>query len=104
MTGLIFIGDELASAHWEDRMADSVLELKVDKVEKETPKAWLLVVNGSEVWMPKSQTRGPVQEGGEQVIKVTEWIAEKKGLFVPDGDPDAPQKVPSEPFDDGIPF
>jgi len=55
------------------------------RIEKETEKAFLVVVDGEKIWLPKSQVvadeSDPLEEGSEEVdIAITEWIAREKGL------------------------
>ena len=62
-----------------------------DKVEfqdvlakKETDKAILCTINGSDVWIPKSQIDPDSEvkeEDDEGELIVTEWIAKEKGLI-----------------------
>jgi hypothetical protein len=74
-------------------MANSVLEYNLDELEtedgytrlgkiadkvlRETPKALLVVVDGAEQWLPRSQCRMD-DEGG---IWASDWILEKEGLL-----------------------
>ena len=63
-------------------MSEQTVSLSVDVVEKETEKAYLFVVGGEKIWMPKGQIRnGEVSEGDKElVVEITKWIAEQKGL------------------------
>ncbi len=51
-------------------------KLVVGKVKKETRRAILLVVNGKEIWIPRSQ----VTKLNDVGFKVPKWLAEKNGL------------------------
>jgi|SoiMethySBSTD1v2_1073268.scaffolds.fasta_scaffold5118883_1 hypothetical protein len=56
--------------------------LKVECV-KETELALLCVIDGDEVWIPKSQVMDDSEvnaEGDEGTLVVTEWFAVKEGL------------------------
>lgn len=60
-----------------------VVEFEKVKVTKETDKALLCVIEGKEVWMPKSQIHEDskvFKEGDEGTLTVSEWIATEKGL------------------------
>lgn len=59
------------------------VHLDVELVKRETDGAFLCVIDGDEVWLPKSQIDDPgrLAEGDEGVtVSVTEWIAKQKGL------------------------
>ena len=59
------------------------VRIGVDEIRRETAKAFLLVVDGDEYWIPKSQMRDPDQhlEGDTDCeVEMTEWIAREKGL------------------------
>jgi hypothetical protein len=43
----------------------------------ETNKAWLLDIQGEEIWIPKSQC--DINED-DHTIEIPEWLADKKGL------------------------
>lgn len=63
--------------------ASNWIHLDVEKVVKETENALLILLEGEEIWIPKSQVSEPETygEGDEEVtISVTEWIAKQKGL------------------------
>jgi hypothetical protein len=59
------------------------VHLEVEKIVRETDAAFLLLIDGEEYWIPKSQVADPdeYQAGDEGcTISVTEWIAREKGL------------------------
>jgi hypothetical protein len=59
------------------------VHLDVDRIAKETEAAFLLVIDGAEHWIPKSQVSDPenYEQGDEDLtISVTHWIADQKGL------------------------
>lgn len=61
----------------------SWVHLDVDLIKRETPKAFLVVIDGEEYWLPKSQVSDPddYAEGDtDACISVTEFIANEKGL------------------------
>ena len=94
-------------------MSEKTVSLSVDVVEKETEKAFLFIVGGEKIWMPKGQIRtGQLFSEGDKdvVVGITQWIAEQKGLagdapeFVDDPDvPRTPQVTKEIDFED-IPF
>lgn len=55
------------------------------KVVKESPKALLCLINGEEVWIPKSQIDEDSEVWNEKTsggtLIITEWIAKEKGLI-----------------------
>lgn len=56
---------------------------EVERVERETELALLLLIDGNKVWVPKSQIDGAeeIGEGDEDIeVEVAEWWAEKEGL------------------------
>lgn len=65
-------------------VASRWIHLDVERIERETDRAFKLILDdGEEVWMPKSQVSDPddYQEGDTNVsMSVTDWIAEQKGL------------------------
>jgi hypothetical protein len=59
------------------------VHLTVEKVVRETASAFLLVIEGEDYWIPKSQIADPeTYEPGDEdlTISVTDWIAKQKGL------------------------
>jgi hypothetical protein len=64
--------------------SSNYVHVNVDKVLRETEKAFLVLVDGEEVWLPHSQIADwdDYEAGDENVtMSVTEWIAEQKGLL-----------------------
>jgi hypothetical protein len=64
--------------------ASRYIHLDVERIVRETDKAFLLLLeDGEEVWIPKNQVADAddYAEGDENCsISVTEWIANQKGL------------------------
>ena len=61
---------------------DEEVEVDVDVVKAETAKAYLVVVDGEETWVAKSQIIDDdgLSPGDENVtIKVPRWIADENG-------------------------
>lgn len=52
-------------------------DISFTTVIQETEKAYLLLIEGEEVWLPKSQVE--VHEG-DQVVVCPNWLCEEKGL------------------------
>jgi hypothetical protein len=63
---------------------DSYVPLVVDEVLRETEKAFLFLIDGAEVWIPRSQMEDPdgctVGEL-ECEVYVSRWIAGQKDLL-----------------------
>jgi hypothetical protein len=65
--------------------ASGYVHLEVDEIKKETDKAFLVVVDDEEVWLPKSQIANPgdYNKGDKNCsISVREWLAKEKGFDV----------------------
>lgn len=59
------------------------IHVEVERVVLEIPKAFLLLIDGSEHWIPKSQIADPdtYEPGDENVtVSMTDWIAKQKGI------------------------
>ena len=59
------------------------IHVEVEKVVLEIPKYFLLLIDGSEHWIPKSQIADPdtYERGDENVtVSMTDWIAKQKGI------------------------
>ncbi len=59
------------------------IHLDVELIKRETPKAFLMVIDGEEHWIPKSQVADvdDYEEGDRDCgVSVTEFIANEKGL------------------------
>jgi hypothetical protein len=54
-------------------------EYEYDNLLQETDKAWLLDIEGEEIWFPKSQCN--LTYGDSTYILVPDWLAGKKGLI-----------------------
>jgi len=63
---------------------DSVtyVEIEVDEIIKETELAVLCVIDGEEVWLPRSQIDGgdDLDEGFSGTIQLADWLARERGL------------------------
>lgn len=59
------------------RRRDDPVTIKVDTLVRETELAWLLAIDGDEVWIAKSQ--GELDEANSEVT-IPEWLADEKGL------------------------
>lgn len=60
------------------------IPIVVDEVLKETDKAFLCLIEGTQYWIPKSQMEDSenVSEGElDCEMAITEWIAQEKGLL-----------------------
>lgn len=59
------------------------VHVAVERIVQETDKAFLCLIDGAQVWLPKSQIADAddYDAGDEDVtLSVTEWIAAQKGL------------------------
>jgi hypothetical protein len=57
--------------------------VNVDRVEHVTDDAFLFVIDGDEVWIPKSQVEDPdeIEIGDEDIgVNIAEWLAAREGL------------------------
>jgi hypothetical protein len=64
-------------------MSDKVVEFDVPEVQADTDKAILAEIDGTDVWIPKSQIKDESEvwkKGQSGKLVVTEWIATQKGL------------------------
>lgn len=59
------------------RRKDDPITFDVDELVRETDRAWLLRIDGDEVWIAKSI--GELDERSSEVT-IPEWLAEEKGL------------------------
>lgn len=50
-------------------------------VSNETAAAFLVLIDDTEYWIPKSQTRSVSIDNGETIIIMSKWIATTKGLL-----------------------
>ena len=63
--------------------ASNYVHIDVDRIERVTEKAMLVLLDGEEVWLPLSQVADAddYAAGDEDCcISITEWIAREKGL------------------------
>ena len=63
--------------------ASGYVHVQVDRIANETLKAFLCVIDGEEVWLPKSQVADAedYERGDTEVeLSITEYIAKEKGL------------------------
>lgn len=59
------------------------IHIDVDRIIRETDAAFLIEIDGDEIWLPKSQIADvdDYNAGIEDcVMSITEWIAMEKGL------------------------
>lgn len=54
---------------------EDILEFELEKLVKETDKAWLVCIEGEEMWLPKSQV-----EIEDEIVFIPEWLAKEKDL------------------------
>jgi len=54
------------------------ISIKFDSLGKPTEKAFLIIIDGREIWLPKSETR--MYEKNKKVY-IPDWIALKNGLI-----------------------
>lgn len=59
-------------------MKMSDVGVKYDELEKETESAFLITIDGENIWIPKSQSR---LYDVNKKIYIPEWLAFKKGLI-----------------------
>jgi hypothetical protein len=66
------------------RKGDEVIEIEARMVGPKTAKAWLIDLDGRELWLPKSQAVNWVGPYGDDMdlytFEVTEWWAGKNGI------------------------
>lgn len=59
-------------------MSDETVWLEFDSIEHETEKAYLLVFNGEQLWVPKSVIHDWNKPANE--VEISEWFAEREGI------------------------
>ena len=69
-----------------EKMMNDHEYIDVEYIKYETDAAFLFVVDGEEIWLPKSQLpdweESGLEVGDEDVeVCITHWIAEQKGLL-----------------------
>jgi hypothetical protein len=69
----------------ENKMAEPLFECEANCI-KERPQALLVVIDGDEYWIPKSQIHDNSEvynadDNSEGTLVITEWIAKQKGLL-----------------------
>ena len=57
---------------------DDLVELEVMELVVERDESWLMVIEGEEVWLPKSKC---TFRDEDMVVEVPKWLAEKEGLI-----------------------
>lgn len=65
------------------RDGDPTVSLRDVVCKKETDAALLCIINGEEVWIPKSQVSDDSEvyaEDHEGTLVISEWIANQRGL------------------------
>lgn len=75
--------DDLFERDGDPRDRDDPVELPDAFAKRETAKALLVVVDGEEHWLPKSQIHSDSEvyaDGHRGKLVITAWIAEQKGL------------------------
>ena len=63
--------------------ASNFVHIDFDSIRRETEKAFLFIIDGEEVWLPKSQIADAddYNAGDEDgTVSITEYIATEKGL------------------------
>jgi hypothetical protein len=55
-----------------------LIDIEYDELKHETDMAYLVIIDGDEVWIPKSVCE---LDEDNQIIEVQEWFAEKEGLI-----------------------
>lgn len=63
--------------------ASNFTHIQVDRIKVETDKAFLVVVGGEEIWLPKSQIADAedYSEGDCDIeLSISNWIAAEKGF------------------------
>jgi len=78
--------------------------VEVEEVKRETEKALLVTIEGTDHWMPKSQCGSEMTVGDSGELLITEWIGGEKGLFEKQPITTAGHSAPPRAPDDGIPF
>jgi hypothetical protein len=68
--GVGFKRDEGSRGTW--------VEVEFDQYRSQTESAYLVEVDGKEIWLPKSQVRNFFADG---TCEVQEWLAREKGLI-----------------------
>ena len=59
-------------------ITDNAIEINIDSVEHETHAAYLFLINGEEIWLPKSQIDFNEYLGG---VFVPEWLVNEKEIL-----------------------
>lgn len=59
-------------------MEDENRTIDYDELKTETNKAWLLDIEGEEIWFPKSQCD---LDEESSCIEIPKWLAKAKGLL-----------------------
>ncbi len=64
-------------------MAEELARIEVERVKRATDKALCVVVEGEEVWIPKSAIHDDSEvwkEGQDGTLVIPLWLAEAKGI------------------------
>ncbi len=67
--------------------ASQWVHVEVERIKRETPHAFLVVLEDREVWLPKSHISCPdtYEEGDKDVtLSITQWIANQKEIETED--------------------
>lgn len=59
-------------------MSNEIVEIPYDEIVHETTMAWLITIDGDEVWIPMSICKLNEQN---REIEMPEWLAIEKGLI-----------------------
>lgn len=68
--------------------SSNYVHIHVDEILRQTDKAYLCLINGEEVWIPKSQIADAADyDDGDKdlTLSITEFIAKQKGLETQEG-------------------
>jgi len=55
---------------------DQLIEFEIETILRETDLALLLIIDGLELWLPKSQ----IEMADEETVSIPKWLALEKGL------------------------
>jgi hypothetical protein len=76
--------DDMEMAEYQDGDLRMHTEVEDVLVKSETEKALLCIIEGEQMWIPKSQITDDSEvwkQGDEGTLVITEWLAEQKGLL-----------------------
>lgn len=61
--------------------ANEVIVISIDGIVKATRKAYLIMYQGIEYWLPKSQIYLNERDDGKYSLDVPKWLAKRKGMI-----------------------